>query len=211
VQFDSELPPSQLSVEVQEYQTVRHFAEAYGIRVDLDGLDALPALERLSLAGARLPEPPESVLLDRVLQLVPPALLEPVERLVIVASRGTGRQGSARRRIVRLSAQEARIREGDYRFGNRFSLFTTTVLHEIGHVVFEERLTQAQQEDLLTEYLRGLDAQSVISPGEPSQAGLEHHFIRLFIAALLGRGEPPVSASAARQRLAEIGLELRAR
>lgn len=192
-------------------EMVRHFREAAGVPIDLDGLDALPARERLSLAGARLPEPPEAVLLDRVLQLVPPDLLKPVERVVIVPTRGIGREGGSRSRIVRVSAQEARAREGDFRYGSRFSLFTTTVLHEIGHVVFEACLTAEQQGDLLGEYMEELNARPRVPSGEPSQQGLEHHFIRFFMAALLGRGEPPMSGSAGRRRLAELGLELRGR
>jgi len=204
--IDDELPPSRLLLEAEADQFVWHFPTAFGVRVDLEGLDALPAVERLSLSGARLLEPPEAVLLDRVLQLVPVAMLAAVERIVIVQTRGTARYGASRNGIVRLSAQEARVREGDRRYGNRFSLFTTTLLHEIGHLVFEASLTPEQQGQVLRLYLEELDSSPYPPPDEPSQQGLEHYFIRFFVAALLGRGEPPLSGSAARRRLDEIGL-----
>src|SRR5258707_401752 len=150
--LDDELPPSRLPSQVQAQQIARHFPEAFGVRVDLDDLDTLPALERQSLFGARLPEPPEAVLLDRVLQLIPKALLAPAERLVMLPSRGTARPGGSRSRIVRLSAQEARVREGDPRYGRAFSMFTTTLLHEIGHLVFAETLAETQREQVSADY-----------------------------------------------------------
>lgn len=209
--LDDTLPPSRLPANPTAAEIVRHFPSSFGVPVDVEGVGALPALERLSLAGARLPEPPEAVLLDRVLQLVPAELIRTVKRLVIVQSRGTARFGGSRSRIVRLSAQEARIGEGDYRYGDRFSLFSTTVLHEIGHVVFEACLSVEQHAQLSDEYLEELDARPRIPPGEPTQLGLEHYFIRFFVAALLGRGEPPLSGSAARRRLAELGMDLHPR
>src|SRR5438067_2290547 len=114
--LDDELPPSRLPLDVQADEIAQHFLAAFGVRVDVEGLDALPGWERLSLAGARLPEPPEAVLLDRVLQLVPRALLVAVERIVIVQSRGTARYGGSRSGIVRVSAQEAWVSEGDRRY-----------------------------------------------------------------------------------------------
>jgi hypothetical protein len=208
---DDELPPSRLPNDVQAPQVVAHFPETFGIRVDLDDLDALPALERQSLSGARLPEPPEAVLLDRVLQLLPDALLAPVQRVVILPSRGTARQGGSRGGIVRLSAQEARVREGDPRFGRAFSLFTTTLLHEIGHVVFAAVLTEAQRERMYTAYMEGLERLPALPAGEPSPAGVEHYFIGLLTAAVLGRGEPPITAGIARRALAVLGVEWRRR
>lgn len=206
---DDDLPPSRLPERVEQEQIVRHFSEAFGIRVDVEGIEALPASERLSLAGARPPEPPEAVLLDRVLQLVPAALLTPVARIVMLPSRGTAREGGSRNRIIRLSAHEARMYEGDPRYGRAFSVFTTTVLHEIGHVVFEECLSDAQQRLLADEYLKALiAADEEVPPGEPSDVGVHHHFIRYFIAALLGQGEPGVGAGESRWRLADLGLDL---
>ena len=45
------------------------------------------------------------------------------------------------------------MREGDPRYGRAFSLFTTTVLHEIGQVVFEASLSPIQQEQVSEMYL----------------------------------------------------------
>ncbi|MBI3970823.1 MAG: hypothetical protein HY332_06000 [Chloroflexi bacterium] len=207
--LDDDLPPSRLPSHVPARQVVEHFPGAFGIRVHVDDLNALPTLERQSLSGARLPEPPEAVLLDRVLQLVPLELLQAVERIVILQTRGTARQGGSRSRAIRLSAQEARVREGDPRYGRAFSLFTTTVLHEIGHVVFAEVLTETQREQVYADYMDDLERLPVLPASEPSQAGLEHYFIRYFIAALLGRGERPVRAGDARRRMAALGLDLR--
>src|SRR5262245_60780651 len=143
--FDDSLVPSRLPALPSAAQIVQHFPLAFGVRVDVEGLDTFPALERLRLKHARPPEPPEAVLLDRVLQLAPPALLVPIRRVLILGTRGTARMGGHRQGIVRVSAQEARTREGDARYGNRFSLFTTTVLHEIGHAVWDLCLTPAQR------------------------------------------------------------------
>src|SRR5207244_565864 len=71
-------------------QMADHFAGTYGVRVDLGALDVLPAHVRLSLAGARPPEPAEAALLDRVLQVVPAPLLKAVDRLLIVDTGETG-------------------------------------------------------------------------------------------------------------------------
>ena len=211
--LEDELPPSRLPVNVSADQITAHFAEAFRLRVDPIGLDALPAQERLRLAGARLPEPPEAVLLDRVLQLVPAALLEPIERVVVLQSRGTGRMGGHRSRIVRVSAQEARLREGDVRYGGSFSLFTTTVLHEIGHAVWDLHLTAAQRSQLGDDYLSSLieEEEGEVAPDQPSESEAEHFFVDLFVAALLGHGQPGIGAGAARRRLASLGLEFRQR
>ena len=207
--IDNELPPSRLAIWVPAGQFVLHFLHVFGIRVDLEGLDALPALERLSLAGARLPEPPEAVLLDRVLQLVPASMLKAVERIVIVQTRGTARYGGSRRSLVQGSAQEARVREGDPGYGRRFSFFTTTVLHEVGHAIFDGVLSASQRDAVADDYFRFLDRIGSPPPGEPTEAGVQHFFVGHFMAALLGRGEPPTTAAQGRESLARLGLDLR--
>jgi hypothetical protein len=54
-------------------------------------------------------------------------------------------------------------------------------------------LSESQQRLLGEEYVKALIAEDEeVPPGEPSDAGAHHHFIRYFIAALLGRGEPGV-------------------
>jgi hypothetical protein len=209
--LDETLPPARLSSHPSAEQITRYFPETFNVRVDIEGLDALPDHERLSLAGARLPEPPEVVLLDRVLQLVPVALLRGVGRIVMLQDRGTARFGGYRSRIVRLSAPEARVRRGDAGYGGSFSLFTTTALHEIGHAVWETLLSDDQRTQLADEYVETLIEDEATRPGEPSEAGVQHYFIRFLMAALLGRGERGVSAGAARRRLAALGLDLDAR
>jgi hypothetical protein len=208
--IDDDLPPTRLALDRSANQITEHFAEACGVRVDAVSLAALPAEERLRLAGARQPEPPEARLLDRVLQLVPPVLLGPIERVVILQSRGTARMGGHRNGIVRVSAQEARLREGDARYGDGFSLFTTTVLHEIGHAVWDLHLTAAQRTQLGDDYLDSLidEGEDEVAPDEPSESEAEHFFVDLFVAALLGHGPPGIGAGVARRRLAALGLEI---
>lgn len=211
--LDDSLAPSRLPALPSAAQVIRHFPAAFGIGVDVEGREALPPLERLRLERARLPEPPEAVLLDRVLQLVPPALLGPIRLVLILETRGTARMGGHWQGIVRVSAQEARTREGDVRYGNRFSLFTTTVLHEIGHAVWDLCLTPAQRARFGDYYLDALieGEEGEFAADEPSEAAAEHHLVDLLLAALLGHGQPGFGAGMARRQLAALGLEVRQR
>jgi hypothetical protein len=206
--LDDQLPPPRLPAKLNVSAIADHFTRTFGVVVDPAAFSSLPQAERLGLAGARLPEPPEAALLDRVLQLVPAVLLAPAEAILIVASRDIGRQGGARGGIVRVSAQEARLGEGDLAYGRAFSLFNTTVLHEIGHVVFARVLTDAQRERVYTDYMDELEGRVVLPSGAPSQLGMEHYFIAYLLAALLGRGQAPVRTADARQRMAALGLDL---
>jgi hypothetical protein len=203
---DRPLPPPRLSLRASAGEIVQHFPERSGVRVDLAALDALPALERLSLAGARLPEPPEAVLLDRVLQLVPAPLLAAVDRILIVDTGETGRPGSYLGRIVRVRTPALRLREGDPVYGGQFSVFTTTVLHEIGHAVYEELLTPRQRDLVLVDYISFLERSGAPSDGEPTEAGVQHHLSALLLTALLGYSKPFMSVVYARSVLAEIGI-----
>jgi hypothetical protein len=139
--FDYTLPESRLPAFPGLDQILGHFPAAFGIRVDSDGLDRLPVLEHQRYAAARPPEPPEAVLLDRVLQVVPPSLLQGIERILVVPTRGTARPGGYLNGVASVSAAEADVRRPDPIYGGHFSVFTTTVLHEIGHAVFETVLT----------------------------------------------------------------------
>ena len=112
---DHALPLSRLPARHSTDQIARHFAAAHGVRVDLRALEALPAHVRLSLAGARPPEPSEAALLDQ--------------------------------------------------FG--------------------------------------------APPGTPTESGVQHYFVALLLAALLGRGTPFRSVAYARSTLDEIGLTMR--
>ena len=180
---DRSLPRAQLSPRASPDEIVRHFATDVGVRVDLRELVALPALERLSLAGARLPEPPEAVLLDRVLQLVPAPLLAAVDRVLIVDTGETGRPGTYHGRIVRIRTPALDLRRGDPDLENRFSLFTTTVLHEIGHAIYEEWLTPEQRDVVLDDYISFLARSGAPTEGEPREIGVQHHFVALLLTA----------------------------
>jgi len=166
------------------------------------------APERQRYAAARPPEPPEAVLLDRVLQLVPLRILRGIDRVVVLPTRGTARPGGYLNGIVSIGASEADVRRPDPDFSNRFSVFTTTVVHEIGHGVFQTALTPYQQELVLDRYVKRLDALGVIAPDEPTQQGTEHFFIDYFLPALLRFGSHAHGAAASRRVLAEFGVDL---
>ncbi len=205
---DDTLPPSQLADILAINQILHHFPAAFGIRVDTAGLDELPELERQRYGTARPPEPPEAVLLDQVLQLVPRRLLRGIDRILVLPTRGTGRPGGYLHGIVAVSASEADVRRPDPDYDNRFSVFVTTVVHEIGHAVFQTALTPAQQDLVLDRYVKSLDALAVIPPEEPTQQGVEHYFIDYFLPALLHFGSHAHGAAAARRMLAEFGVDL---
>jgi hypothetical protein len=208
--FDDTLPPSRLPAFPELDQILAHFPAAFGVRVDVVGLDLLPALERQRYASARPPEPQEAVLLDWVLQLVPRRLLRGIERIILVPTRGTARPGGYLNGIVSVSAAEADVRRADGDCGNRFSVFATTVLHEIGHAAFETVLTADDQYEVLGSYARSEEG---LLDRPHSEVKLleevQHHFIQFFLPALLGYGRPPYSAAASRRALAAFGLDLR--
>jgi hypothetical protein len=205
---DDALPPSRLPAFPDLERALRHFPAAFGVRVDTEGLNALPATEAQRYASARHLEPPEAVLLDRVLQRVPLHLLQSVERLVVLPTRGTGRPGGFLNGIVCISAFEADVRRPDPAYNSRFSFFTTTVIHEIGHAVFRTALAPAQQDLVLDRYAIRLDTAGSILGNEPTEQGTEHFFIDTFLPALLGFGGHAHGASAARRALAEFGIDL---
>src|SRR5688572_20242167 len=111
--LDDNLPPPRLPEGPSPRQIVGHILREFGVRVDTEGLDDLPERMRRHVTGARLPEPPEAVVLDRVLQLVPRMLLRSVERIVMVQTRGTARLGGALGGVLAISAEEARVRVRD--------------------------------------------------------------------------------------------------
>jgi hypothetical protein len=206
---DDTLPASRLPARPTAQQVASHFPVERGVRVDLGGLEALPPQERLSLASARLPEPPEAVLLDRVLQLVPRHMLAVVERVLIVASGETARLGGFDAGIVRIRTPALALRQGDGEYGNRFSRFTTTVLHEIGHAVFERWLTTEQRTAIVNGYLDDLTRLREAATVDPSDREAQHYFISLLLPVLLGYGMPPLGSGEARRRLAALGVEWR--
>jgi hypothetical protein len=203
---DRSLPPPRLSRRASVSEIVRHFREAFGVRVDLEGLELLAPLARLRLAGARLPEPPEAVLLDRILQVVPLIFLAAVDRVLIVDSGETGRLGSFDSGIVRVRTPALHLHQEDPDINGHFSLFTTTVLHEIGHAAYERILSKSQCDLVLTSYLAFLDRFPVTPAGEPSEAGVQHHFVAVLLTAILGQPTPFRSVAYARSVLADLRL-----
>jgi hypothetical protein len=203
---DDALPPSRLPASPSAEQIARHFVSTFGVRVDLD---ALPAASRLSLAGARVPEPPEAALLDRVLQLVPAPLLTAVDRILVVDRGETGRAGSYDSRIIRIRTPALNLREGDPIYRRRFSLFTTTVLHELAHAVYEEWLTPEQRDLVLDDYIAFLERSGAPTEGEPSETGVQHHLAAIMLTALLGYSRPFISVSQARRAWERLGVLIR--
>ena len=204
---DDSLPPSRLPEQPTGEQIVAHFQVVCGVRVDLEGLDALSASERLALTGARLPEPPEAHLLDRVLQVVPQAMRSAIGRIVLLDSRAIGRYGTYRVEIVRVVASALHLHEGDPDYGGQYSFFVTTVLHEIGHAVYARWLTREQRAAVENAYLAQMvEEEESAGHVEPTERGVEHYFIDLLLPALLGHSAGRLRPRVARRRLAALGV-----
>ena len=205
--LDDALPPSRLPLDPARGQIVAHFQTAYGVRVDWHDMTRT---ERLGLAGARLPEPPEAHLLDRVLQVVPPFLLRTVQRILIVDNGTVGRFGGYLAGIVRLYSPALRLTAADPNFGGRFSYFTTTVLHEIGHAVYSEALGDEQRQRVVDLYLAELIATADTDDAlvEPSDAGAEQYFVALLTSALLRVRGARQRPEQARTHIRSLGLPL---
>jgi hypothetical protein len=201
--LDASLPASQLARATAE-EILRHFHAAYSVRVDLEDV---PAAERLSLVGARLPEPPEARLLDRVLQVVPPGLRRAVDRILIVDNGVAGQYGGYRSGIIRIYTPALRLTLADPAAASRYSYFTTTVLHELGHAVYD-RLSADQRGAVADLYLDFL-IEGLPASVEPTPKGAEHYFVDLVVAALLGLGAHGMGVNAVRERVRALGIELR--
>ena len=116
---DETLPPSRLPRLVGADQIASHFPEAFGIRVDTDDFDSLPPSLRLRLNRTRLPEPPEAMALDRVLQVVPPSALRLIERVLINDAGVTGHLGVYASGVICLGTDALRLRQPDRQFAGR--------------------------------------------------------------------------------------------
>jgi hypothetical protein len=204
---DDVLPPPHLPPLAREEQIVRHFPAAFGVRIDVGDVDALPPHITASLTGVRLPEPPEAVLLDRVLQVVPAIPLRLIERILIADAGVTGLLGVYSDGVIRLGTDALQLRRPDRQFAGVLSVFTATVLHEIGHAVYRRLLTPAQRfaaEDLYLAFVEeeGEDA-------EPSAEEAEHHLLALFVAGVAGIGYGPFGLARVREMLKAVGVPLR--
>ena len=206
--LDDELPPSRLPARSEQERIVQHFTDAFGVRVDPEGLDVVQEREHVSFIGARLPKPLEAVLMDRVLQLVPVEMLRGVERIVMLPSRGTARYGGYLNGIIRLAADPAWRRTRDAEFGGNYSLFTTTLLHEVGHAVYRRWLTDEQRALATDLYLNWFIRQQPPGTPQPTAGGGEHFFIALFCSALLGANSPWGTTREAREFLDALGVRL---
>jgi hypothetical protein len=202
---DDSLPQPLLPPRASRDEIARHVPTTFGPRVDVNGV---PEAEMLRLAGARLPDVNEARLLDRVLQLVPPPLLSAVTRILIVDNGMVGLLGRYRARIVCLYTPVLRLSLADPRYRRRFSLFTTTTLHEIAHGVYAERLTGAQRRRVVDLYLDQVSSSEPFGHAEPSEHSAEHYFVNLFVAGLLGFGDPPLGVSGVRHLLRDLGVTL---
>ena len=69
------------------------------------------------------------------------------------------------------------------------------------------RLSDRQRARVIDSYIDSLSEDEPPPPGEPSETGAAHYFIRLFLATLLGYSRPPLGVAGARGRLAELGIE----
>lgn len=206
--LDDELPTPRRPARLEPEQIVHHFLEEFGVRVDRDHLDLVPERERMGFENARLPEPPEAVLMDRVLQLLPVDLLRGVERIVILPSRGTARYGGYLNGIIRLGVDAAWRRTRDNEFGGNYSLFTTTLLHEVGHAVYQRCLTDSQRTQVTDFYLEWFVQRQPLGVPEPTPAGDEHIFVALLSAALLSSESPWGTTREAREFLDALGVRI---
>jgi hypothetical protein len=206
--LDGTLPSPGLSSRPVAAEIMRHFPRAYGVRVDAAGVDLVPGQDLMGFEGARLPEPPEAVLMDRVLQLVPVELLRGIERIVMLPSRGTDRYGGYLNGIIRLSADAASRRIRDPEFGGNYSVFTTTLLHEVGHAVYQRWLTDDQRAQVIDLYLDRFIQRPPPGVPEPTTSGAEHFFVALLSSALLGAGSSWGTPRVARESLEIVGVRI---
>ncbi len=184
---DDDHPASRLPARVEQEQFIQHFPAAFGVRVDVDGLDVVQEREHVSFEGARLPEPP---------------------RIVVLPSRGTARYGNYLNGIIRLRADASWRRTRDGQFGGNYSLFTTTLLHEVGHAVYERWLTDEQRRRMADLYLNWFIRRQPPGIPEPSARGAEHFFVALFSAAVLRADTEWGTTREAREFLDALGVRI---
>jgi hypothetical protein len=146
--------------------------------------------------------------MDRVLQLVPREMLRGVERIVMLPSRGTARYGSYLNGIIRLGVDAASRRLPDGEFGSRYSLVTTTLLHEIGHAIHQVWLTNEQRAKVVDAYLDRFIERRGEEDGEPTTRQAEHFFIDLVMGVLLRVDTASASLAEAGAVLGELGVPL---
>jgi hypothetical protein len=204
--LDDVLPPTQLPPTCGASEIVAHFASAFDVRVDVDDLDALPAHVRLRLTGVRLPEPPEAIVIDRALQVVPKAMLQLIDRILIVDSGVIGHLGIYFRGVIRLGTAALRPHQPNHQFGRRLSILSGSLLHEIGHAVYEQ-LTPAQRFDAESLYLDFAERPNELHARVTAEEA-EHHFVALFVAATTGINYGPLGATTIKALVSNLGVTL---
>ena len=131
-------------------------------------------------------EPPAGQLLQRVLQLFPARLRVAVDRALIVEAPALVQQGAYARGVVKLNASAAQLREADPECAGRYSRFVVTTVHEWGHAVFARVPNDHQRAVIADDYLDALLQTSLgTRPVDPTERDLEHHFVTLFVQAVL--------------------------
>src|SRR5438128_2484301 len=83
-------------------------------------------------------------------------------------ARAVGRFGGYLGGIIRLYSPALRLTFADPHFSGRFSYFTTTVLHEIGHAIYAEEFGDEQRRRVTDLYLAELIATNEEDEVEPS-------------------------------------------
>ena len=146
--------------------------------------------------------------MDRVLQLVPVEMLRGVERIVMLPSRGTARYGGYLNGIIRIGTDAASLRTPDAEIGGRFSTFTTTLLHEVGHAIYQVWLTDDQRAQVIDTYLDRFIQRGPRGGEEPTASQAEHFFVDLVIGVLLRVDTQSASLGEARVLLEALHVPL---
>lgn len=195
---DESLPPSELPQKASIEEIEAFFREHVGVKIDHGEL----ASRDLAATRARLIEPPEAHLLYRVLRLFPDQVRVAVERVLIVEAAAVVQQGAYSRGIVRLDASASPLREADPEFPGRYSRFVVTAVHERGHAVFARVLNDDQRAAVADHYVGVVLQEDLWTPDdEPTELGAEHHFVDIFVRAILLGGHQ-------RQELRRFGIAI---
>jgi hypothetical protein len=110
--------------------------------------------------------------------------------------------------IIRLGVGAASRRMPDGEYGGRYSVFTTTLLHEVSHAIYQGWLSDEQRAMVIDEYLNRLIRLGPRAGEEPTTVEAEHFFVDLVTGVLLRVDTRSASLSEARVLLRELGVPL---
>ncbi len=110
--------------------------------------------------------------------------------------------------MIRLGTDAASRRVRDTELGGNYSLFTTTLLHEIGHAIFTTWLSDRQRGVVVDAYLDRLAEGRSRWEEEPTTAAAEHFFVALVTGVFLRVESPSASLAEARALLRDLGVPL---